>query len=446
VKYTTFLLSLLLFTQIADAKISRFITGNPKDVNPQLHGPAFHFQGGGTDVDAAFQWMFDQVRGCTDCDTKIDVIVLRASGDDDYNDYLYKMKGVDSVETLILTSRKDSYNKDVIREITNAEAVFFAGGDQCNYVRNFKGTPVQTAVDSVYKRGGGIGGTSAGLAIQGQFSYDACKGSTRSFEALADPFHESISFETDFFHWANMENTLTDQHVVERDRLGRTLTFLARQIHDGKTKSILGVAPDRETSLAVDRNGKATVMGKGPAYFILADHTPEKCEPHQPLTYSNYKVWKRDAGDTFDLKNRPTSGYYTRSVTNGVLDQDIYTETPCPPMNAAPSSDAAELKEMLASTIKKCPYDFDPYKYITGTKDDEFIAAKTRELRRFLDSATRPDRLAFFPTLWELERKLNKPEEARKAVQEDVKRLTDDAMLSGNPAIQEVIKRSAEFK
>src|SRR5262245_46886333 len=166
--------AVLLFTQIADARVSRFITGNPKDVKPQLHGPAFHFQGGGTDVDAAFQWMFDQVRGCTDCDTKIDVVVLRASGDDDYNDYIYKMNGVDSVETLILTDRKDSYNKDVIQEITNAEAVFFAGGDQCNYVRNFKGTPVQTAVNSVYKRGGGIGGTSAGLAIQSEFSYDAC--------------------------------------------------------------------------------------------------------------------------------------------------------------------------------------------------------------------------------------------------------------------------------
>ena len=40
-----------------------------------------------------------------------------------------------------------------------------------------------------------------------------------------------------------------------------------------------------------------------------------------PLTYSNYKIWKVPTGGTFDLKNRPTTGYYLRSVTNGVIER-----------------------------------------------------------------------------------------------------------------------------
>jgi cyanophycinase-like exopeptidase len=78
------------------------------------------------------------------------------------------------------------------------------------------------------------------------------------------------------------------------------------------------------TSVVVDKNGLATVMGDGPAYFVLADHAPEVCQPGVPLTYSNFKIWKVPAGGTFDLKNRPTTGYYLRSVTNGVINADPY--------------------------------------------------------------------------------------------------------------------------
>jgi cyanophycinase-like exopeptidase len=179
-------------------------------------------------------------------------------------------------------------------------------------------------VQSVYARGGGVGGTSAGLAIQGDFTYDGCTGSAVSSDALANPYHRTISFTYDFFHWANMAATLTDDHFVVRDRMGRTLAFLARQIQDGRAASALGVAVNEATSLEVDKNGRATVVGNGPAYFILADHAPQVCQPGQALTYSGFKIWKVPAGGTFDLRNRPANGYYLRSVNAGVIDADPY--------------------------------------------------------------------------------------------------------------------------
>src|SRR5262245_13304618 len=177
------------FAPGAEAKITRYVTGNPGDVSPALSGPAHDFGGGGTDVDAALQWILDEVRGCTDCDTKVDVVILRSSGADGYNDYIFAMNGVDSVETLVITSAKDADTDAVDATVRNAEVVFFAGGDQCNYVSYFKGTRVETAVESVYARGGGVGGTSAGLAIQGEFIYDGCTGSVTSAQALANPYH-----------------------------------------------------------------------------------------------------------------------------------------------------------------------------------------------------------------------------------------------------------------
>lgn len=319
-------LSCLLFTlaPIAQAKVTRYLTGNAGDVNPTLFGPAHDLGGGGTDVDPAIQWMIDQVRGCTACATKVDVVILRATGSNGYNAPIYAMNGVDSVETLVITRRSDADTTAVETTVRNAEVIFFAGGDQCDYVTLFKGTRVETAVESVYARGGGVGGTSAGLAILGEYVYDACTGSALSTDALSDPYHRSISFTYNFFLWNDTDATLTDSHFVTRDRMGRLMAFLARQIQDGVTPSALGVAVNEVTSLVVDANGLARVMGDGPAYFVLADHAPEVCAARTPLTYSNFKIWKVTSGGTFDLRTRPTTGYYARSVTNGVISSNPY--------------------------------------------------------------------------------------------------------------------------
>ena len=318
------LLALLFPAAEAQAKVTRYLTGSGADVAPALFGPAHDFGGGGTDVDAGIQWMIDQARGCTDCATKLDVVILRSTGADGYNDYIFAMNGVDSVETLVITSAKDSNTAAVEATVRAAEVIFFAGGDQCDYVKNFKGTRVEAAVEAVYARGGGVGGTSAGLAIMGEFNYDACSGSVTSSQALLDPFHRSITFTYDFFNWANMDGVITDQHLVPRDRMGRTMAFLARQIRDGRASSALGMAVNEVTSVVVDKNGLARVFGEGPAYFVLADHVPEVCERRTPLTYSNFKIWKVPAGGTFDLANRPTTGFYLISVTNGQLSGDPY--------------------------------------------------------------------------------------------------------------------------
>ena len=220
----------ILLTASAQAKITRYLTGNGADVNPILYGPAHDLGGGGADVDAAIQWMIDQVRGCNNCATKIDVLILRTSGADGYNPYIYAMNGVDSVESIVITSSKDVTNASVNAAIRNAEVVFFAGGDQCDYVTFFKGTTIETNVEFVYQKGGGVGGTSAGTAIQSPFAYDGCTGSAVSSDALANPYHRTISFTYDFFNWNNLQGTLTDTHFTQRDRMGRLMIDLAPHV------------------------------------------------------------------------------------------------------------------------------------------------------------------------------------------------------------------------
>ena len=308
----------------AEAKVTRYLTGSGADVSPRLRGPALDLGGGGSDVSEGIQRMIDEVRGCNTCATKLDVVVLRASGADGYNDYIYKMNGVDSVETLVVHDAEDASDPSVAETVRRAEVVFFAGGDQCNYVRYFKGNAIESAVESVYSRGGGVGGTSAGEAIQGEFVYDGCVDGATSDEALADPYHANVTFTYDFFLWRHMRGVITDQHVVARKRLGRTLAFVARQLKDRRAREVLAVAVNEKTSVVVDRRGLAHVVGEGPAYFILGDHAPEVCEPKRPLTFNGYKVWKLAPGSTFDLAHRPKTGFTLVNVKEGRPSENLY--------------------------------------------------------------------------------------------------------------------------
>jgi cyanophycinase len=320
------LFAFIFFFVSAEAKITRFLSGNSTDVQPVLFGPVFDLGGGGTDVDSSIQWMIDKARGCTNCAVKVDVVVIRASGSSGYNAPILAMNGVDSVETILMTSRRDSSNTGVQTTIRNAEVIFFAGGDQCNYVTNFKGTNVERAVEFVYSKGGAIGGTSAGMAIQSPYVYDACTGSVTSSEALSNPYHQKINFTYNLFAWNYLQTTITDTHFSQRDRMGRLFAFLARQIKDGISQTALGIASNESTSVVVDQAGIATVTGNGNgiAYFVLADHLPEVCVPNSPLTFSNYKIWKVAQGQTFDLQNRPSTGFYIISVNNGQLSENPY--------------------------------------------------------------------------------------------------------------------------
>ncbi len=311
----------LLISLPLRAELTRYWTGDAGDVHPRLHGPLLLLAGGGGDVTAAMQEAIDTIRGCTSCDAKIDVVILRASGADGYNSYIMNMNGVHSVVSMVITDRESSSRPDVIETVRNAELIFFAGGDQCNYIRWIKGTPVEDAVRRVYRRGGAIGGTSAGLAIQSEIAYDACPSqSAKSAEVLLDPFHVDVSLSRGFFEWPAMRGTITDTHFQQRDRLGRLLVFLARSFD---RRPLTGIGVSEGTLALVDRNGHTRVLGKGPVHLIVADHKADVMERGKPLTYRGFRVTRLNAGETFDLKKVP-SVFKTIDVVEGKLSGDPY--------------------------------------------------------------------------------------------------------------------------
>ena len=106
--------------------------------------------------------------------------------------------------------------------------------------------------------------------------------------------------------------------------MGRLLAFIARQLREESVPSFLGIAANEKTAVLVGPDGVGTVVGAGPAYFVLGDHFPERALPGQPLTYCGFKLWRVPSGGTFDLAHRPTTPGYTIDVNDGVILTNPY--------------------------------------------------------------------------------------------------------------------------
>lgn len=300
-------------TPPSDKGYSYYYVGNNSDVTTST-SPGLVLMGGGSDVDEAYRWMIQKSGGG-------DFVVIRASGSDAYNSYIAGLGQVDSVETLVIYSHKGASDRFVIDKVRNAEALFIAGGDQSDYLRQWKGTPVNEAINYAISRGAVIGGTSAGLAVLGEYIFAAYNGTVYSPEALANPYNSYITLERNFLNIALLQRIITDSHFVTRNRMGRLLVFLARIINDAWSSEARGIGVDEATALLVEPDGSVQMVGWGAAYFLLANQVPEVCQSGTPLTYRQIPVYRIAAGDYFNLITWQGSGgqAYHISAVSGTL-------------------------------------------------------------------------------------------------------------------------------
>ena len=293
------ILAAALHLHASDYKYIR--VGNDRDVTTKAV-PGYALMGGGSDLDEAFRFLCDKGAGG-------DFLILRAAGDDDYNPYVQSLCKMNSVATLIIPSRDAANDPRVAEIIEHAEAVFIAGGDQARYINWWQGTGVQDALNADIAAGKPIGGTSAGLAVLSEFIYSSQGDAPddpalRYNQALADPYSNRVTVRRDFLKIDLLRNTLTDTHFAKRDRMGRSLVFLARIVQDGWSANPREIAVDEKNAVLVESDGQARVIGSGKgAYFIRVQKKNLECVPGAPLTFHEYAVYHAPSKTQFDLKN-----------------------------------------------------------------------------------------------------------------------------------------------
>ena len=293
------LVLVLAYAALGFAQTSQYFrVGNTANVDTRTRG-GFALMGGGPDVGEAFSWMCTRSGGG-------DFLVLRARGGDDYNRYIKDLCRVNSVATLIIPGRDAAREPRVAQIIRQAEAVFIAGGDQANYINSWNGTPVQEAINEAIRRGVPTGGTSAGLAVLGEFVYSAQNDAAddpnlSSARSLADPYDRHVTIVRGFITTPLLEGVITDSHFTARDRLGRLLAFMARILQDQGIDQVKGIGVDERTAVLVQPSGDAQVVGFGSAYFLRAEHRPEACRPGAPLSFRAVQTRQLRTREHFNL-------------------------------------------------------------------------------------------------------------------------------------------------
>ncbi|MGO1003221.1 cyanophycinase [Lysobacter sp. CA196] len=236
--------------------------------------------GGGDWPYPAFRWMIERAgRGR--------IVILRASGSTEAQDEFFRdIGGITAAQTLVFEDRRAASDPQVLEIVRQADGIFLAGGDQSNYVRYWKGTPLNRALDAHVRAGKPIGGTSAGLAILGAYAYGALDGgSLTSADALQDPTGPQLTMVADFLHLPYLERVLTDSHFGKRERLGRLIAMLARLAQEQGRDDLVGIGVDEYTALCIDGDGTGRVFsGNGGHAWLVGPPPAEVLAARQPLS------------------------------------------------------------------------------------------------------------------------------------------------------------------
>ena len=195
-------------------------------------------------------------------------------------------------------------------------------GTQADYVNYWQGTPVNDAVNALAANGVPIGGTSAGNAVLAQFAFSAIVNTVTSQQALANPYNPLVTIDDGFLSLSPLTaNTITDDHFVTRDRMGRLITFLARIVQDKSARQVSGIALDEQTAFLMEPDGSGSVVGVSTVYFLRSPGKPQVCKNQTPLTFDNVPVYRIAAGATFNVSTWTGTGgtAYSISAVDGVL-------------------------------------------------------------------------------------------------------------------------------
>lgn len=181
---------------------------------------------------------------------------------------LWSDRGIGHVSVLHTRDPEEANQDTFVQPIRDATAVWISGGQQSRLAAAYVDTKVQTELFALLKRGGVIGGTSAGAAIQSGVMIEG-----------GNPI-PIISRGLDL-----LPNTIIDQHFLRRDRTNRLMEAVRR--HPNR----IGIGIDESTAVIV-KGGLGKVMGD--SYVTLVTAAKEG----QPLTFRSL----RDS-DEFELKD-----------------------------------------------------------------------------------------------------------------------------------------------
>ncbi|TVS04178.1 MAG: cyanophycinase [Phycisphaerales bacterium] len=193
------------------------------------------------------------------------VVVIPTASDradrEDYDQTLvrqWRARGFEWVTVLHTRNREVADTEAFASAIARADAVWFGGGQQSRLAQSYLGTKVEAELHKLLERGGVIGGSSAGAAIQSSVMITGGNPEARVGEGID-----------------LLRGCVVDQHFSERNRQPRLRGVIEAR------PGLLGIGIDERTALVVRvRDGRVVgeVVGRAGVHLMMADGSGELWE------------------------------------------------------------------------------------------------------------------------------------------------------------------------
>jgi cyanophycinase len=226
--------------------------GEPVHGPPELKSGSLVIVGGGSMPKDVVD-RFVELAGGRDARIAVLPTAVRRSETTDEVPGFLKQAEVSSIT--VLTERYSEVETEAFQSaMKSATGVWFGGGRQWNFVDAYEGTTAIELFHDVLRRGGVIGGSSAGATIQGEFLVRG--------HPLGNTVMMAEGYERGF---AFLPGVAIDQHFAQRGRQPDLLPVIKRH------PKLLGIGIDEGTAVVVT-GSKAEVIGLHSAHFLSAQN------------------------------------------------------------------------------------------------------------------------------------------------------------------------------
>jgi len=251
-----------------------------QEVGP--HNGKLMIVGGGQADDLVEQ--FVQIAGGEKA--KIVIIPTAGNGEQFSEDWYFcekvKAFGARSVSVVHTRDPKLADTEAFCKPFKDATGIWFTGGRQWKLVDAYINTRVVDECWELLKRGGIIGGSSAGATIQGSY---LARGDTQSNTIMMGDHEEGFAF---------VKNVAIDQHLLARNRQFDMVEILQ------KKPELLGIGLDESTAILVEGDNFEV---RGKSYVAVYDGKFWRRDGN-PVVPEMKSFYLLKAGDRYDLKKR----------------------------------------------------------------------------------------------------------------------------------------------
>lgn len=257
-------------------------------------------------------------------ETKADNIVVIPTASnypqDVYENYnrAFRNMGISNVSCLDIRYNDEADKPEFLQKVSEANLVFFSGGDQSKLVQTLGKSKLIEIVKSRFFEGNlSIAGTSAGAAAAPETMF--FDGDYRGF------LKGSISVEKGF---GLIKDIAVDTHFLHRERIPRLLQFLAM----GYCSK--GIGLDEDTGIIIAPDMTARVVGAGIVTLLNTEKVTfndiQQTENNQVYNINNVRIGFLSSGATFNLnkwsvvKPRNIQQVYKEILTSEIISPGAY--------------------------------------------------------------------------------------------------------------------------